>query len=399
MIKENELPDGWKNVKLEKLCFVKGGKRIPKGDTFSHTKTSRAYLRVTDMIKKSINTSSLKYISEEVYNKIQKYIISKDDVYITIAGTIGLSGTIPPELDGTSLTENAAKLVIKDDKVLDKTYLAYILDSVSCQLQIKQRTNAVGVPKLAIFRIETIEIPVPPLPIQKKIVAILEKTEKLREWRKEADALTDDFLKSVFQDMFGEKNKFDEAKLGEVTKIISGSTPSTSKEEYWGGDIDWIAPAELIDGDNYYYFETKKKITKKGLKSCSSTLFPKETVMLTTRAPIGKVAIAGKDMCSNQGFKNLIPSDRINPIYLYFWLLLKKRYLNSLGRGVTFKEISKTIVSNIEIPLPPISLQNKFASIVEKVEDMRNSQKQSRQEIDNLFNALMQKAFKGELVG
>ena len=170
-----------------------------------------------------------------------------------------------------------------------------------------------------------------------------------------------------------------------------------TKEEYWNGDIDWVTPAELEDGDNYYYYESKRKITKKGLDS-SSNLFPKDTVMLTTRAPIGKVAIAGKEMCTNQGFKNMICKKEINPVYLYCWLLFNKKYLNSLGVGATFKEISKKMIENLQIPLPPLPLQQKFASIVEHVEKLKEKQAESRQEINQLFDSLMQKAFKGELV-
>lgn len=120
--------------------------------------------------------------------------------------------------------------------------------------------------------------------------------------------------------------------------------------------------------------------------------------MLTTRAPIGKVAIAGKEMCTNQGFKNMICKQELNPFYLYCWLLFNKNYLNSLGVGATFKEISKKIVESIKIPLPPLPLQQKFAKIVEHVEKLKEKQQKSKEEIDNMFNVLMQKAFKGELM-
>ncbi|MBI2629859.1 restriction endonuclease subunit S [Candidatus Pacearchaeota archaeon] len=120
--------------------------------------------------------------------------------------------------------------------------------------------------------------------------------------------------------------------------------------------------------------------------------------MLTSRAPIGKVAIAGKEMCTNQGFKNMICKNEINRVYLYCWLLFNKDYLNSLGVGATFKEISKKIVENIEIPLPPLPLQQKFASIVEQIEKLKEKQKKSREEINIMFDSLMQKAFNGGLI-
>ena len=277
--------------------------------------------------------------------------------------------------------------ILVPKKNLDAKYLYYVLRNLYLP--------SAGYSRHYKF-LKSKKIPLPPLQTQKKIVAILEKAEKLKQRREQADKLTDEYLKSVFNEMFLEE-KFEKVELGQVAEIISGSTPSTIIKEYWNGKINWVTPAELIDGPNYYYYETKKKITEEGLKSCSSNLFPKGTVILTTRAPIGKVAIAGIEMCSNQGFKNFITSEKINSVYLYFWFLLKKDYLNSLGHGATFKEISKKIVSQIKIPLPPLPLQKKFASIVEKVEKMKEKQKQSSEEINNLFNALMQKGFKGEL--
>jgi len=235
------------------------------------------------------------------------------------------------------------------------------------------------------------------LKTQDRIITLLEKAEQIKNWRKEADTLSKDYLKSVFVEMFGKGDKFIKKAIEEVCKVVSGSTPSTTKKEYWDGDIDWVTPAELEDGDNYYYYSSQRKITKSGLNS-ASTLFPKDTVMLTTRAPIGKVAIAGKEMCTNQGLKNMICKNELSPIYLYCWLLFNKEYLNSMGVGATFKEISKRIVEKIQIPLPPLPLQQKFASIVEQIEKLKKQQIQSRIEADNLFNSLMQKAFKGELV-
>lgn len=140
-------------------------------------------------------------------------------------------------------------------------------------------------------------------------------------------------------------------KLGEICEIVSGSTPKTSVEEYWDGDIKWITPAEL-DEDSYVITDSVRKITEEAVKKTGLSPFPEGTVILSSRAPIGKVAIAGCEIYCNQGFKNLICSEKINNKYLYWFLKGNTAFLNSLGRGATFKEISKQIVSNIEINVP-----------------------------------------------
>ena len=131
------------------------------------------------------------------------------------------------------------------------------------------------------------------------------------------------------------------AKLGEVCTIVSGSTPKTSVTSYWDGNIKWITPAELNE-DTFYIMDSVRHITEEGKEKTGLSYLPTGTVILSSRAPIGKTAIAGCEMCCNQGFKNLICSDAIYNEYLYFFLKSKTDYLNSLGRGATFKEISKS---------------------------------------------------------
>lgn len=172
-------------------------------------------------------------------------------------------------------------------------------------------------------------------------------------------------------------------KLGNVCKIMSGSTPKTKNEEFWDGDIDWITPAELNE-DTYIITESKRKITQLGVDETGLKPLPKGTVILSSRAPIGKVAIAGKQLYCNQGFKNLICSQQIENTYLYWFLKSKNEYLNALGRGATFKEISKNIVENIEIELPDINEQRLKAEKLRKCWHLISLRKAQLEELDKL---------------
>ena len=159
------------------------------------------------------------------------------------------------------------------------------------------------------------------------------------------------------------------AKLGEVCTIVSGSTPKTSVTSYWDGNIKWITPAELNE-DTFYIMDSVRHITEEGKEKTGLSYLPTGTVILSSRAPIGKTAIAGCEMCCNQGFKNLICSDAIYNEYLYFFLKSKTDYLNSLGRGATFKEISKSIVEKFK-----------------KLEQLISLRKQQLAELDELVKA------------
>ena len=175
-------------------------------------------------------------------------------------------------------------------------------------------------------------------------------------------------------------------KLGDICEIVSGSTPKTSVENYWDGDIKWITPAEIND-DTYIINDSVRKITELGVKKTGLSPFPKGTIILSSRAPIGKVAIAGCEMYCNQGFKNLICSDKIYNKYLYWFLKGNTAFLNSLGRGATFKEISKAIVSEIEINVPNIEHQKEAVGALEKVSGVISLRKQELSALDDLIKA------------
>lgn len=173
------IPEKWEIRSVGELCLVKGGKRIPKGESFSEEKTSYPYVRVSDFSNNSINIENLKYVTDEVRQKIKRYTISSEDVYISIAGIyLGIVGTVPKELDNALLTENAAKIVIKNKEIISKDYLIYVLESLSVREQIRIFSGVTGVPKLGLNKIEKIIIPIPPMPEQKKIVDIIKNCSR-----------------------------------------------------------------------------------------------------------------------------------------------------------------------------------------------------------------------------
>ena len=175
-------------------------------------------------------------------------------------------------------------------------------------------------------------------------------------------------------------------KLGEICEIVSGSTPKTGVKEYWDGNLKWITPAEISD-DSYIVDDSVRKITEIGVKKTGLCSCPAGTVLLSSRAPIGKVAIAGCEMYCNQGFKNLICSERINNRYLFWFLKGNTDYLNSLGRGATFKEISKKIVGEIVINVPSLEEQEIAVTNLERISSVIKLRKKEIEKFDELIKA------------
>ena len=209
-----EIPENWCWCRLGDICLVKGGKRIPAGCTLTDIDTGHKYIRVADMKNGSVIVNNVKYITDEIHEKIKAYKISKDDVYITVAGTIGDSGIIPDELDNANLTENADKLVLFNG--INKYCLHFFLSSGFFQEQISDAITKVGQPKLAIIRIQNFLLPLPPLAVQNAIVETLEQVLPLVDAYENA-LLQKEELKSALPDKI-KKAILQEAITGQLTE-------------------------------------------------------------------------------------------------------------------------------------------------------------------------------------
>ncbi|MCB0160757.1 MAG: restriction endonuclease subunit S, partial [Caldilineaceae bacterium] len=257
----DEFPSDWQLMELGSIANVKGGKRLPKGAEYADTITDHAYLRVTDFENLSVNLADLKYISEDVHEHVARYTISSDDVYISIAGTIGLVGTIPDELNGANLTENAAKIVVLDQDVLHARFLAYWLSSPQGQAETRLRTTKTSQPKLALMRIRQIPIPLPPLAEQRRIAGVLNTIQDAIAAQEDVIAAARELKRSLMQRLFTygpyrEPAETKETEIGEIpvhwemvefgsqVDLLSGYA---FKSEHYTDDYN--AP-RLLRGDN-----------------------------------------------------------------------------------------------------------------------------------------------------
>lgn len=189
-------------------------------------------------------------------------------------------------------------------------------------------------------------------------------------------------------------------RLGDITNVVSGGTPSTSKEEYYNGNIPWITPKDLSNYKEKYILNGARNITEEGLKKSSAVLLPINSVLMSSRAPIGYVVINKKEVSTNQGFKSFTPSISYIPEYLYHYLKKSKNYLESIATGTTFKELSGDKAKKIIFPLPPLEEQKEIVRVLDKVfeEENRISELISLEnKIEILEKTILDRAFRGEL--
>lgn len=190
--------------------------------------------------------------------------------------------------------------------------------------------------------------------------------------------------------------------IGSIIEVVSGGTPKSNVTEYYeNGDIAWITPADLSGYNSIYISNGRRNITKLGLEKSSAKLMPKDSVLMSSRAPIGYVVIADNDICTNQGFKSFLPSPVYMPKYLFYYLKYSKELIESLGSGTTFLEISGAKAKTIPFPIAPLKEQqrivDKIESLFEKLDKANELIEEARDDFEKRKSAILEKAFKGEL--
>ena len=186
-----------------------------------------------------------------------------------------------------------------------------------------------------------------------------------------------------------------ECKISDIGTVVGGATPSTKKpENYENGTIAWITPKDLSTFSGRYIQHGERNITEAGLRSCSTQLLPKNTVLFSSRAPIGYVAIAANDVCTNQGFKSVIPNENTNPLFLYYLLKYNKDKIEGMGSGTTFKEVSGNTMKNIVVSVPKdMGTQKQIVAVLGSIDDKielnneinNNLEQQAQAIFDNMF--------------
>ena len=347
---------------------------------------------------KTISTKELEdngypvYGANGVIGYSSKYNHEEPTVMICCRGAT--CGTINISKGRCYINKNAMAIenISKD---FDVNFIVYFLKNYDFTTII----TGAAQPQITQKGLDKIKIPLISLEKQKRIVNVLKIIDVFLLKKKNTILSLDHLVKSLFVEMFGDPDLSSQKKewslVTSFSRIVTGTTPSTSDPDNWNGNILWVTPAE-IKKDEFFMYDTERKITEKGKTSKSLSLMPIGTVILSTRAPIGKVAIVGKEMTCNQGFKNFICNKNVDPVYLYFLLKFNSEYLNSIGSGTTFKEISKSKIESLKMPIPPIKLQNEFATFVKLIDKSKFVVQKEIKDLQELLDSKMDEYFGGD---
>lgn len=416
MNEQKEIPKGWSLKKLGEICFTTSG-GTPSRKVASYYEGNIPWVKSGEL-DKGLITKTEEYISEQAVENSSAKIFPKGTLLIALYGaTIGKLGFL-----GIDAATNQAICGIFKNEIIDLQFLKYYLFNKRNKL-IEQGAGGAQ-PNISQTILKDLDVVVPPLPEQHRIVAKIEELfssldkgiESLKTAQQQLKVYRQAVLKWAFEGRFGHAQRppnsvkegelpegWVKRRLGDVGEIISGGTPSTTISEYWNGNISWISPIDLSGYCEKYIAKGKKNITELGLQNSSARIMPAGSILFSSRAPIGYVAISKNALCTNQGFKSIVPKNGYLSDYIYYFLKSAKKQADELGSGTTFKEISKANFSKILIPLPPtLEEQHHIVSEIEKrlsvADKLEESITTSLQQAEALRQSILKKAFEGKLV-
>ena len=394
------VPNGWLNRCVEDNISFSGGSQPPR--SVFKFKPENGYIRLIQIRDYKTNKFET-YIPENLAKKF----CTVDDVMI---GRYG-----PPIfqiLRGIEGAYNVALIKATPKNGVEKDFMYYFL-TLNALFRIieshSQRTS--GQTGIEMDILKSYPMHLPPVDEQQKIAKILSTWDKAISTTERLIENSTEQKKALMQQLLtGKKRLLDESgkrfegewkkvSVGSLGKIYSGGTPSTSNTEYWDGDINWITPTDITKQDSRYINSSLRKITLEGLENSSAKLVPAGSLLICTRATIGAMAITSHEMCTNQGFKNIVPNSKTNIEFVYYLLTYNKHKMISKASGSTFLELSKTSFESMEFKMPAINEQQKIATVLTNADKEIELLEQQLADLQQEKKALMQVLLTGKKRG
>lgn len=387
----------WPLVKLGEVCkFVRG----PFGGALKKECFVEDGFAIYEQQHAIYNQfSEIRYFVDEIkFNELKRFMLNPGDLIMSCSGTMGKIAIVPDNIKTGII--NQALLKLTPSEAVDINYLKYWLESESFQFILNGMTHGAAIKNVAsVAVLKEIEIPLPPLDEQKRIAAILDKADAIRRKRQQAIQLADDFLRSVFLDMFGDPvtnpKGWEVKKFSDLGNWASGGTPSRSVSGYFEGEINWFSAREL---NHRYLNESVEKITDAALSKSAAKIFPAGSMLVGMYDTAAfKISILNVASASNQACANIIPNEKIDIEWFFSFIEFSKETYLRQRRGVRQQNLNLGMIKDFDLPLPPKTEQEKFVKLAHKTMQMKERNYSSLSNSLDSFNSLSQKAFAGDL--
>ena len=370
---------------LRSITLKIGSGATPRGGKESYKENGITLIRSLNVYDFKFEYDGLAYIDEAQAKELSNVEVKPHDILLNITGaSVARCCMVPGKLLPARVNQHVA-LVRTNQTFVDPFYLLYAINSPQYKHRLLTLAQG-GATREALTKetIENFKIPLPPYTTQHKIAAILSAYDDLIENNTRRIAILEEMAQSLYREWFvhfrfpgHEKKRMVESQLGmipegwevkaisEVIETLGGGTPSTRNIEYWNnGHVNWYSPTDLTATGTMFITHSAKKITDLGLDKSSARMFPAYSVMMTSRATIGVIAINTGPACTNQGFITCVPNEKLSAYQIYFWLAENKEKIISLASGATFKEINRATFRKLPIVIPDISTSQEFNELV-----------------------------------
>ena len=337
--------------------------------------------------------------------------LKQGDVLLTNSGTIGRLAIAPDDdkTPRTTFQKSVAILKPLPDKITSH-FLYYSL--AGDQNRLINSAGGAAQKNLLLGELRRFSIRVPSLSVQNEIASILSAYDDLIENNRRRIQLLEQSARLLYKEWFvhlrfpghehikvkdGVPEEWKKKKFSEVCETVGGGTPSTKVSEYWDGDITWVVPSDITKNDCLVLLDSERKITEKGLKESSAKMVPAKTILMTSRASVGFFALMDYEVCTNQGFINIIPYEDEMRMYLLFNLMSRVEEIRSNAKGTTYPEISKGRFRDMEVVIPPKTLVSEFAEFTSDIIRQVRILKQSTKKLERARDLLLPRLMNGEV--
>ena len=373
------------NIKVS--CFVDSGVPVLNGSNLEGF---------------SLSEKAFRYVSKEKADSLNKANAHRGDIVITHRGTLGQIVFIPQDSRYNRYVISQSQFRVRcNDKVLPE-YLVYYFHTPIGQYKLLSNASQVGVPALArpSSTFQQIEVELPELSIQKRVVEIITTVQKKIENNQELNDNLEQQAQSYFQELFVDNAdpEWTTGTISDLGAVVGGSTPSKAKPEYYTeSGIAWITPKDLSINKSKFASHGENDITELGLKNSSAVIMPEGTVLFSSRAPIGYIAIATGEVTTNQGFKSVVPKPEIGTPFVYFFLKNTLPVIEGMASGSTFKEVSGSTMKKVPAVIPDAETLAKFSSFCAPIFAQQRILEEQNQSLAILRDNLLPKLMSGEI--
>lgn len=385
-------------------CF----ERIKNGYSISNSKDMGGIpiTRIETIANGEIDFNKVGYADIFKSENYKEYLVKEGDILMSHINSVSHLGKVAIcDFNEHELIHGMNLLLLRANEKLEPKYAFYFFKSTRFSAHLSGIINkAVNQASFSISNLKNLQIPLPPLPIQRKIAEVLDKADAIRKRSQQILTKYDQLAQSVFLKMFGDPVKNEKGwevnPLSDFGRIVTGNTPSRKISSFYSekSGLEW-AKTDNIEEDHYYVTKAQEFLSEEGIKFGRKV--PKGSILVACIAgsikSIGRCAIVDREISFNQQINAITPSKKFNSFFLYWMLCIGRKYIQDHATDGMKRILTKAKFSQILFPNPPIELQNQFASIISQIENQKAQTQMELNRAEELYQSLLQKAFAGEL--